>query len=255
MRITTWNVNGLRAATSKGFYDHVEAVAPDILLLQEVRASVRQLGENAAPSGWHVLWHPAERPGYAGVAIWSREPAEVLETGLGAADPEGRVLRARIGGVQVVSLYLPSGSSGEERQAYKEGFMERLAAWMQPLSTLEEPVIIGGDWNIAPTAEDLFNPVGNKKNSGFLPQERAWFAEVLEAGWSDLFRLHRGPGVGPWSWWSNRGQARALDRGWRIDHLLGNAAATARLKGASIRREGGMDTSDHAPVSVDLRSR
>ena len=126
---------------------------------------------------------------------------------------------------------------------------------MQPLSTCEEPVIIGGDWNLAPTADVLFNPVANKRNSGFLPQERAWFACVVEAGWTDLFRAHRGPGVGPWSWWSNRGQARLLDRGWRIDHLLGNAAATARLKGASIHREGGVLTSDHAPVSVDLRAR
>lgn len=255
MRITTWNVNGMRAALKKGLHAHLEALDTDVVLFQEVRANVHQLKADAAPEGWHVLWHPGEKPGYAGVAIWSRQPPEVLETGLGGPDPEGRVLRARIGKAQVVSLYLPSGSSGAVRQAKKEVFMERLAAWMEPLAALEEPVIIGGDWNIAPTSDDLFNPTGNKKNSGFLPHERAWFQAQLDAGWTDLFRAHRGPGKGPWSWWSNRGRARELDRGWRIDHLLGNAIAAKRLRKASIRRAGGLTVSDHAPVTVDLKSR
>ncbi|MCB9673810.1 MAG: endonuclease/exonuclease/phosphatase family protein [Alphaproteobacteria bacterium] len=249
-------MNGLRAAVGKGFGEHLEALGPDVLLLQEVRARPGQLpGAWSAPPAWHALWHPAEQPGYAGVAVWSRTPAEILETGLGTADPEGRVLRVRVGWLQVVSLYVPSGSSGELRQATKEAFMAELLAWTRPLAALDEPVVIGGDFNVAPTPDDLFNPTGNKKNSGFLPHEREWFAELLESGWTDLFRAHRGPGKGPWSWWSNRGKARELDRGWRIDFLLGNAAAAARLERAHIRKEAGITVSDHAPVTVDLRRR
>ncbi|MEZ4319255.1 MAG: exodeoxyribonuclease III [Myxococcota bacterium] len=264
MRITTWNVNGLRAAIDKGFGAHLDAIAPDILLLQEVRARPHQLQPGwAHPDGWHALWHPSGTPGYSGVAVWSRvatgpsgrEQAtpEILETGLGAADPEGRVLRVRVGWLQVASVYLPSGSSGPERQAVKETFMAELLEWSRALAALDEPVILGGDLNIAPTPDDLFNPTGNKRNSGFLPQEREWFAALLASGWTDLFRAHRGPGKGPWSWWSNRGKARELDRGWRIDFLLGNAAAAARLKSAAIRKEAGITVSDHAPVTVDLR--
>jgi exodeoxyribonuclease-3 len=165
------------------------------------------------------------------------------------------VLRARVDWLQVVSLYLPSGSSGPERQAIKDTFMEDFLTWARPLAALDEPVLIGGDFNVAPTPDDLFNPTGNKKNSGFLEHERAWFASLLESGWTDLFRSHRGPGKGPWSWWSNRGRARELDRGWRIDFVLGNAAATKRLKSASIHREAGVTVSDHAPVTIELRKR
>jgi len=256
MRITTWNVNGLRAAIRKGFGEHLEALEPDILLLQEVRARPHQLPDDwARPDGWHALWHPAEKAGYSGVAVWSRDAPEILETGLGAADPEGRVLRVRVGWLQVASIYLPSGSSGPERQAYKDGWMDRLLEWSRELSELDEPVLLGGDFNIAPTADDIHNPTGNKKNSGFLPHEREWFSQLLDVGWTDLFRSHNGPGKGPYSWWSNRGRARELDRGWRIDFLLGNAAASRRLASASIRREAGLTVSDHAPVTIDLKRR
>lgn len=251
MRITTWNVNGLRAALRKRFPEHLEALRPDVLLLQEVRARPEQLPEAwVAPSGWTALWHPAERPGYAGTAIWTRGPVERLPDGPYAG--EGRVLHARVGGVHVVSAYLPSGASGPERQAHKDAFLPAFADWLAPLAALDAPVIVGGDLNIAPTEDDIHDPRGNAKNSGFLPHERAWFASLLTAGWVDLVRDAVGPGKGPYSWWSNRGRARELDRGWRIDHLLGNRAAAARLSGASIHRPGGLDTSDHAPVSVDL---
>ncbi len=274
MRITTWNVNGLRAAIRKGLQAHLDAIQPDVLLLQEVRARPLQLpGSWATPEGWNAIWHPAERLGYSGVAIWvrarKRSPGkavpEVVETGLGGPDPEGRVLRARVGGLQVVSIYTPSGSNSEERQAFKDGWMHRFTEWASTLLALDEPVILGGDLNVAPTEDDLFNPTGNKKNSGYLPHERDWFAGLLDAGWVDLFRAHHGPGKGPYSWWSNRGRARALDRGWRIDHLLGNPAAAALLKKATIHPEGGRGdgtgrhklhaVSDHAAVSVDLKVR
>lgn len=256
MRITTWNVNGLRAALKKGFATHLADLDPDVLLLQEVRARPGQLpGGWSKPEGYTALWHPAERNGYSGVAVWTRHDVEILETGLGAADPEGRVLRVRTGGFQIVSVYLPSGSSGEERQAYKDDFLERFATWLAPLAASEEPVIVAGDLNIAPTADDIHNPGANKKNSGFLPHEREWFATLLDSGWTDLVRACIGESKGPYSWWSNRGKARELDRGWRIDHVLGNEAAAQRVKAASILREAGLDTSDHAPVTVDLAKR
>ncbi len=256
MRITSWNVNGLRAALRKRFAAHIERLDPDVLLLQEVRARPHQLPAAwRRPEGWVTLWHPAERNGYSGVAIWSRHDVEILETGIGGPDPEGRVLRVRTAGIHLVNVYLPSGSSGEERQAYKDRFMERFACWLEPLLARDEPVIVAGDLNVAPTEDDIHDPRGNRNNSGFLPHERAWFAELLRMGWTDLVRTKLGPGKGPYSWWSNRGRARALDRGWRIDHILGNAAAVARLRDASIAREGGLDTSDHAPVSVTLARR
>lgn len=253
MRITTWNVNGLRAALRKGFAEHLTDIGPDVLLLQEVRSLPEDLPpEWANPPGWHVHWHPAEKKGYAGTAIWSRAPMELLGTGIGGPDPEGRVVQARVNGVRVVSVYLPSGSAGPERQASKEAWMEAFLPWARALAATGEPVLIGGDLNIAHTERDIHNAKGNARNSGFLPHERAWFGELLGAGWDDLCRRQFGPVQGPYSWWSNRGQARALDRGWRIDYLLGNAAAVERFRGAEIRRAGGLEVSDHAPVSVDL---
>ena len=130
--------------------------------------------------------------------------------------------------------------------------MEDLLEWARPFTKLDEPVFLCGDLNIAHTEDDIWNPVGNKNMSGFLPQEREWFDRLLASGWNDLLRISVGPGKGPYSWWSNRGQAREKDRGWRIDYVLGNAAAAPLLKQASVMREGGLVVSDHAPVIVDL---
>ncbi len=252
MRITTWNVNGLRSALSKNLKPHVRAIGPDVLLLQEVRALPEQLPFRK-PRGFTPHWHPARRLGYSGVAVWTRGPSVRVGTGCGAEDPEGRVLVVDVGGVRVVSVYGPSGSSGPEAQARKDVWMASFRPWAASLLSSPSPVVMGGDLNVAPTELDIHDPRGNRNNSGFLPHERAWFADLLGDGWVDLVRRAVGEVRGPWSWWSNRGQARLLDRGWRIDHLLGNAAAAERLVSASIRREGGLDTSDHAPVTVELR--
>lgn len=252
MRIVTWNVNGLRAALRKGFPEFVERLAPDVLLLQEVRSTPDQLPpEWAAPQGWNVVWHPAEKLGYAGTAVWSREKIDDVVTGMDAPDPDGRVLRVRTGGVEAVSVYLPSGSSSPERQQVKDAWMPPFAAWSARVkASAPHPVVMGGDFNIAHTPDDIHDPKGNAKNSGFLPHERDWFSELLGSGWRDLLREHVGVRKGPYSWWSNRGQARALDRGWRIDYLLGNAPVS--LRAADVLREGGLVVSDHAPVIVDL---
>lgn len=254
-RIVTWNVNGLRAAVSKRFADHVEELKPDVLMLQETRVFPEQLkGDWADPPGWSVVWHPHTRPGYAGVSTWTRSAQWVVGTGLGDAE-SGRVLCTRWRKLTLVNVYLPSGSSSEEAQSRKEDFMRRFLAWSASLAASDDPVIIAGDLNVAHTADDIWNPTGNKRSSGFLPHERAWFTELLESGWSDLLREHVGPGKGPYSWWSNRGQARQKDRGWRIDYLLGNAAVAGSVKAAFVHRQGGLDTSDHAPVVLDLKGR
>ncbi len=251
MRIVSWNVNGLRAAWGKRFREHLAALAPDVVLLQEVRATPAQL-PSAPPEGWTAEWHPSERPGWSGVAAWSRLPVQRVGTGCGAPDPDGRVLSVRIAGLELVSVYAPSGSAGPESQARKDAFMAVFEPWATALARRDTPVLLAGDFNVVPTDDDVHDPRGNRGRSGLLPHERAWFSNLLAAGFVDLVRRAHGPGKGPWTWWSNLGRARAEDRGWRIDHLLANAAFAERVTQVTVHREGGLDTSDHAPVSVDL---
>ena len=255
MRITTWNVNGLRAALKKGFGDHVAQVAPDVLMLQEIRSLREQVPEEwQEPVGWNVLWNSAEKKGYSGTAIFSRFPIKLISTGIdGGDDNEGRVIRAEIQGVQVVCTYLPSGSSGDERQAVKEKWMADFLVWAKRMAKSKKPIIIGGDLNVAHTEQDIFYVKGNRKTSGFMPHECDWFGDLLGTGWHDLVREQFGDVKGPYSWWSNRGKARELDRGWRIDYLLANAVAKERFADASIHRPGGMTVSDHAPVTINLK--
>lgn len=253
MRITTWNVNGLRAALRKGFADVIEQIAPDILLIQEVRAWPEQLPEPwAQPEGWHVCWHPAQRKGYSGTAVWSRRPLQVIERGMGEPDPEGRVLHVRVERTEVVSVYAPSGSSGPERQGVKDAWMDRFLPWARGIAAARKRILVGGDLNVAHTERDIFYAASNAGRSGFLPHERAWFGAVLDAGWCDLIRGHFPDVDGPYSWWSNRGRARELDRGWRIDYLLGNATARRACVAAQVHREQSLTVSDHAPVTIDL---
>ena len=257
MRIVTWNVNGIRAAIRKGidkFFDKIEA---DVWMLQEVRCLEEQLPKDwSVPEGYEMILHPAQKKGYSGVATLSK--GEMKEQGRGMQgqldpdDSEGRVLVTKHDDLILVNTYLPSGSSKEERQRYKETWMAQWRDFIHPLLKSEHTVIVAGDLNIAHTENDIWNPKGNMKSSGFLPHEREWFSDLLGEGWHDLFREHVGPDEKIFSWWSNRGQARAKDRGWRIDYLLGNQAAFERLKSVTIDRQGGLEVSDHAPVILDL---
>ena len=254
MRIVTWNVKGLRAAIRKGFQKHLDAIQPDILLLQEVRARPEQLpAEFQQPDGWHVVWNPAQRPGYSGTAIWSRTPINVLRMALSVCDQddEGRIIEAEVQGIRLACVYLPSGSSSPERQSVKDVWLEKFYKWVSERTT-GMPLIFGGDINVAHTEKDIFYAKANEKTSGFLPHERQWFGKMLKSGWHDLVREHHGDIQGPYSWWSNRGRARELDRGWRIDYLLCNAAARPLFRSATVHREAALEISDHAPVSVDL---
>lgn len=260
MRVTTWNVNGLRAALRKGFADVIDRLDPDVLLLQEVRATPDQLPADwAEPDGWHVHWHPAQRPGYSGTAIWSREPIKLIGTGHGTdhtdldeGDPEGRLVFAKTGPLRVASVYLPSGSSGDHRQAQKERWLDAFRPWADSASKSRVPTLLGGDFNIAHTENDIFHAKSNQNTSGFLPHEREWIGGLFESGWNDFVRQQAGERPGPYTWWSNRGRARELDRGWRIDYLLGNRAVAKHAQSFHIDREAGITVSDHAPLSVDL---
>jgi len=256
--LSTLNVNGMRSAVRKDFQKWRPKDNPDVLCLQELRIQPDQMETaHKAPRGWSCVQANAEKRGYSGVSVWSRLPVVASGTGIGLdwADAEGRwawmdVEAPGIGRLKVVSLYLPSGSSGEVRQGMKESFMDFLAQVAQALMDRGRPAVICGDVNIAHKKIDIHNPSGNKKSSGFLPHERAWMDELLAQGWVDVFRACN-PELQVYSWWSNRGRARELDRGWRIDYQLATPDLADRATDAWIRRKAGL--SDHAPVSVKYR--
>ncbi|MBK9161424.1 MAG: exodeoxyribonuclease III [Nitrosomonadales bacterium] len=252
MRIITINLNGIRSAAGKGFYEWLAQQDADIVCLQELKAQEADMtAQMMAPSGFHGHFHYAEKKGYSGVGIYSRVRPSQITSGLGIAefDAEGRYLCAEFSEYSVVSLYLPSGSSGEERQAVKFRFMAAFMPRLQELRASGREVVICGDWNIAHTEKDLKNWRGNKKNSGFLPEERAWLTELFEkVGFVDVFRkVH--PELEAYTWWSNRGQAWAKDVGWRIDYQIATPGIAQRALAASIYKA--QRFSDHAPLIVD----
>ncbi len=230
-QLTTLNCNGLRSAVRKGFRDWRARCGADVIALQELRMQADQMdADHRAPRGWKSIQSDAEKKGYSGVSVWSRLPVDGPGTtacGIPLADHEGRFARLDTDQATVVSLYVPSGSSGPEKQANKDGFMEDFLAVSQGLLDAGRPAVITGDINIAHTPRDIHNPTGNKKNSGFLPHERAWLSRFLDQGWVDLFR-HLNPEAQEYSWWSNRGQARAKDRGWRLDYIFVTPDLAAR---------------------------
>jgi exodeoxyribonuclease-3 len=253
MRVLTLNLNGLRSATSKGFLPWVAAQDVDVILLQETRLqdAQRAVGQFEIP-GYHSYWHDAQAKGYSGVGIYTRLRPDVVRSGLDwpEFDQEGRWIEAHFGQLRLVSLYLPSGSSGELRQQFKFVAMARLRAHLDRIrGETGMHTIIGGDWNIAHRAIDLKNWRSNQKNSGFLPEERAWMDALLEpAGWVDTHRsLH--PEKVEYTWWSNRGQAYANDVGWRIDYQIVTPGLRNAAREATVYREPRF--SDHAPLIVD----
>ena len=257
MRFVSWNVNGIRAAIRKGIDGYFESIDADVWMLQEVRCFPEQLPKGWDwPEGYEVHLHAAEKKGYSGVTTLSRLKTDATSTGKGGIidgkDSEGRVLVTKHGELTCINTYLPSGSNKEERQTFKEAWMEEWRGFLRPYLEASTPVIVCGDLNIAHTEDDIWNPKGNAKSSGFLPHERAWFSDLLNDGWHDVFRQQVGEGEKIFSWWSNRGQARIKDRGWRIDYFLLNDAAAKRVKSIRIERQGGLDVSDHAPVILDL---
>ena len=253
-RVVTCNTNGIRAAQRKGFFDWLEKQKADVVCIQETKAQIHQLAPALfEPAGYHCFYNDAKKPGYSGTALFSQQKPKRIIRALGwdPVDSEGRYLQADFDGLSVISLYVPSGSSGEVAQARKEVFMENFFEHLRALRKKRREFIICADWNICHKEIDLKNWRGNRKNSGFLPHERAWLDRVFnELGWIDIFRQIR-PEPDLYTWWSNRGQAWAKNVGWRLDYML----TTPRLSGsavtASIYREERF--SDHAPLTIDFK--
>ena len=256
LRVTSINVNGLRAAFRKGLDQWLETERPDVVCLQEVKAQQADLApELLAPPGFAGHFHYAEKKGYSGVGIYARQAPETVSVGIGLEDfdREGRLVAARWPGLTVISAYLPSGSSGEERQAVKMRFLAAFEPWLQGLMQTHRKTghdfIVCGDWNIAHKEIDLKNWRGNRKNSGFLPEERQWLTNVFdEIGFVDVFRQLE-PGEDHYTWWSNRGQAWAKNVGWRIDYQIATPGIAARAKRTEIYKA--QRFSDHAPLTID----
>jgi len=251
MRIITLNVNGLRAAYAKGFLDWMRRQKPDVLCMQEIKAQERDLpGPLLAPRGLHAFFHPAQKRGYSGVAIYARiEPDNVtLGLGLEDIDAQGRFLQTDFGKLSVVSLYMPSGTMGEEAQARKYKFMERFLPRLEAMRNCGREFVICGDWNIAHREIDVKNWKTNQKTTGFLPEERAWLSRVLDMGFVDVFRKID-PRPEQYTWWSNRGQAWKKNVGWRIDYQIATPGIAAKARAASIYKN--RRFSDHAPLVID----
>ncbi len=254
MRIITLNANGIRAASRKGFFDWLAGQGADVVCIQETKAQAHQLDGKAEfyPSGYHCFYRDATvKKGYSGVALYTaREPDEV-RTVLGREDfdGEGRYVEARFANLSVVSLYFPSGSSGEVRQQYKFRIMDWFAPVMREWLESGREYIVCGDWNIVRSEKDIKNWKSNQKSSGCLPAERAWLNALVEdTGWLDGFRSLK-PAAEEYTWWSNRGRARENDVGWRLDYQLATPGLGPRLQACSIYTGEGF--SDHAPFIVD----
>jgi exodeoxyribonuclease-3 len=253
MRIITLNANGVRAAARKGFFTWLSRQSADVVCLQETKAQIHQL-EDAVfhPRRFQCFYEDAERKGYSGVALYARREPDEIRRGFGSAefDAEGRYLEARFGNLSVVSLYVPSGSSNEERLAAKFRFIDEFNDYLDEIRANGRDYVICGDWNVAHREIDLRNWRSNRKNSGFLPEERAWMDDLFDKReFIDAFReVNSNPDQ--YTWWSNRGQARANNVGWRIDYQV----LSQSLKDTALRARIYKDKwfSDHAPLIMDF---
>ncbi len=255
MRIITLNANGIRSAARKGFFDWLPEQSADVVCIQETKAQEHQLDpELFCPSDFRCFYHDAEKKGYSGVAIFSRREPDTVILGLGwpDVDAEGRYLEVRYGNISVCSLYLPSGSSGDVRQAVKFDLLTRLMKRLREMAQSGREYVICGDWNIAHKEVDLRNWRGNRKNSGFLPEERAWMDQLFgSAGFVDAFRVVN-QSSDQYTWWSNRGRAWEKNVGWRIDYQVITSGLASKVRGASIYTQ--QRFSDHAPLIMEYES-
>jgi exodeoxyribonuclease-3 len=258
MRIITFNVNGIRSAERKGFFDWFEHQNADFLCLQELKAHDHQVsGRARRPDGMHGYFQFANRPGYSGVALYTRKQPDQVHIGLSSlggnrwsdVDTEGRYVQVDVGRLSVVSIYFPSGSSSAVRQAAKMSFLSRFLPFMETLLASGRELILCGDINIAHQRIDLKNWRGNQKNSGFLPEERAWMNTFLSLGLIDVFRALY-PDREVYTWWSNRGRARENNVGWRIDYNICTPAIAAKAQDSTVYRQEWF--SDHAPLITDF---
>lgn len=252
MRIITYNVNGIRAAMNKGLVEWVGHAQPDVLCLQEIKATPDQV--NTQPfedMGYHLYWYPAQKKGYSGVAIFSKPEPTHVEYGCGLKeyDDEGRVLRLDFGDLSVMSVYHPSGSSGDLRQVFKMKWLGDFTGYIEQLQKQRPNLLLCGDFNICHREIDIHNPKSNANTSGFLPEERAWMEQFINSGFIDTFR-HFNKDPHHYSWWSYRAGSRGKNLGWRIDYNMATQNLEHRLRRSVILPDA--MHSDHCPVLLEI---
>lgn len=251
-KIITYNLNGIRSALNKQWDQWLTATKADIVLTQEIKASAEQANEGLFKDmGYHTFWYPAQKKGYSGVALFSKKKPDHVEYGMGISkyDDEGRVIRADYGDVSVMSVYMPSGSSGEERQAFKMEWLDDFQGYINDLKKKRKKLLISGDYNICHKAIDIHNPVSNKNSSGFLPEERAWMDRFFDSGFVDCFR-HFNAEPHQYTWWSYRFNSRAKNLGWRIDYHSVTENLKEKMKRCVILPDA--LHSDHCPVMLEM---
>ena len=256
MRIITANLNGIRSAANKGFFNWLQTTNADVVCMQEVKAQAADMTlEMLAPAGYFGYFHYAEKKGYSGVGIYCKAKPDAVIEGLGIEDidSEGRYIEVQFGNLSVISLYLPSGSSGEERQTFKFSVLKRIMPHLEALKASGRDVVVCGDVNIAHQEIDLKNYKGNKKNSGFLPEERAWLSDLYDrVGWVDVYRsIHPATTDECYTWWSNRGAAYEKNVGWRLDYQIATPELAKKAVASTIYKLERF--SDHAPFIVDYQ--
>jgi exodeoxyribonuclease-3 len=252
MKIISYNLNGIRSALGKGFAQWIEQNDFDVICVQELKAMQDQVDTTIFDHlGYHHYWHSAEKKGYSGVGIFSKQKPDLVEYGCGidAYDKEGRVIKALFGDVMIVNTYFPSGSSGDARQDVKMNFLNDYLKFIVDVQKQYPKVLVAGDYNICHQAIDIHDPKGNKDSSGFLPEERAWMDKFFEQGFIDTFRLFN-QNPHQYSWWSYRANARNNNKGWRIDYINASEQMKSQLKSAAILPD--VKHSDHCPVLLEI---
>ena len=253
MRVVTYNVNGIRAAIKKGFIDWLKEDPADVICIQETKAMKENVDVTELEEmGYHTYWYSAEKKGYSGVAIFTKvKPQNVVYgTGIEQSDYEGRVIRADFEDFSIISAYFPSGTSGDERQTYKYQWLDEFFDYLDELKKTQPNLIICGDYNICHKEIDIHNPVGNKKSSGFLPEEREWMDKWFSNGYIDTFR-HFNKDPHHYTWWSQRfPSVRLQNKGWRIDYISVTDPLLGKLKSAAIYPD--VKHSDHCPAFLEV---
>ena len=254
MRIISYNVNGIRAAIKKGLIDWLKTNPADIICLQETKATSQDIDlKTFEELGFQHHWFSAQKKGYSGVAVFTKIKPDTVKTGTGheLSDFEGRVIELQFGDITLINAYFPSGTSGDERQRYKYQWLDEMQAHLDTLKKTNPRMILCGDYNIAHTEIDIHDPKGNKKSSGFLPEEREWMTRFFNSGWIDSFRFfNKEPHH--YTWWSQRfPSVRLNNKGWRIDYISVTEALRNQLQAAAIYPD--VKQSDHCPIYLEIK--